>query len=174
MDWWSWGCWKYWRSHYLSIRNRKTNSGLRESWFQECKRTQVNPKRKLLGWSTNSSAISGDNEAILDFRDLFNVQFKNDNVQALNTKWDEVLSAISDRRYKMQVENFEALAYLLQAYAQETTFGDKKCDYCRWKLVAERHLQQQINDSHLKARNRDEDRPATGAPIKGKKKGKGE
>ena len=41
--------------------------------------------------------ISGDNEAILDFRDLLKVQSKNDNVQAFDTKWDEVLSAVTDR-----------------------------------------------------------------------------
>ena len=56
---------------------------------------------------------SGDNEAILDFRDLSKVQVKNDNVQAFSTNWDEVLSAVSDRLtdrileslYKMQVES---------------------------------------------------------------------
>ena len=34
--------------------------------------------------------ISGDYEAILDFRDSSNVQKKNDNVQAFDTKWEEV------------------------------------------------------------------------------------
>ena len=41
--------------------------------------------------------ISGDNEAILDFRDLSKVQFKNDNVQAFDTEWDKELSAVTDR-----------------------------------------------------------------------------
>ena len=31
--------------------------------------------------------ISGDNEAILDFRDLSGVQWENDNVEAFDTKW---------------------------------------------------------------------------------------
>ena len=35
--------------------------------------------------------ISGDNEAIFDMRDLSKVQLKNDNIQAFDTKWDEVL-----------------------------------------------------------------------------------
>ena len=34
----------------------------------------------------------------------------------------------------MQVEKSEELKYLLHVYAQETTFGDKKYDYCRLKL----------------------------------------
>ena len=73
----------------------------------------------------------------------------------------------------MQVEILEELIHLLQVCAQETTFGDKKCDYCRLKLMAQRHLLQQIKDSHFKARNRDEDRFATGAPIKGKTREQG-
>ena len=40
---------------------------------------------------------SGDNEAILDIRDSSNFQLKNDNVQAFETWWDEVLSAVTDR-----------------------------------------------------------------------------
>ena len=62
---------------------------------------------------------------------------------------NEVLSAITDRPtdsmleslYKMQVERSEELKYLLQVHAQEMTFGDKKYDYCRLKLMAQRHLE---------------------------------
>ena len=87
--------------------------------------------------------ITGDNDAILDSRDFSNVQLKNDNVQAFDTKWDEVLSAVTDRptdsilecRCKLQVEKSEGLEYLFQIYAQETTFGDKKYDYCKLELV---------------------------------------
>ena len=112
---------------------------------------------------------SGDNEAILDFRDLSKVQVKNDNVQAFNTNWDEVLSADSDRLtdrtleslYKMQVEKSEDMKYLLQV------------DKCILKLMAPRRLEQNIKDSNFKATNRDQDNPANGAPSKGTAKGKG-
>ena len=40
--------------------------------------------------------ICGDNEAIFDFRDLSKVQLKNDKVHAFDTKWDEVLSAVTE------------------------------------------------------------------------------
>ena len=73
----------------------------------------------------------------------------------------------------MQIEKSKELKHLLQVYAQETTFGHKKSDYCRLELVAQGHLEQNIKGSHFKARNRDEDRPAIGAPSKGKAKGKG-
>ena len=41
------------------------------------------------------------------------------------------------------------------------------------KLMAQTHLEQKIKDSHFKARNRGEDRPAIGAPSKGNGKTKG-
>ena len=72
----------------------------------------------------------------------------------------------------MQVEKLEEMKYVLQVFAEETTFGDRTYDYCRLKLMAQRHLEQKINGSHFKARNRDEDRPAIGASSKGKGKGK--
>ena len=39
---------------------------------------------------------SDDNEAILDVRALSEVELRNDNVQALVTKWDEICSAFTD------------------------------------------------------------------------------
>ena len=62
--------------------------------------------------------------------------------------------------YMMQIEKSEELKYVLQVYAQETTFGGKGYDYCRSKLMAQRLLEHKLKDSHFNARNRDEDRPA--------------
>ena len=75
--------------------------------------------------------------------------------------------------YKIQIEKSKELKYEQQVYAQETTFGDSKYDYCRLKLVVQRHLEQKMQDFHVKTRNRDEDRPAVGAPHNGKAKGQG-
>ena len=82
---------------------------------------------------------SGGNEAISDLKHLPKVKLENDHVQDFDTKWDEVWSAVTDRptdsilesRYQIRVDESEGLKYLLQVYAQETTVGDKKCDYCK-------------------------------------------
>ena len=79
----------------------------------------------------------------------------------------------TERLHNFQVDSSEALKHVLQVYVQATTFGDKTFDYCRLMLLARRHLEQKIQESHFKARNRDEDRPAMGAPRRGKAKGKG-
>ena len=106
------------------------------------------------------------------------IKLKNDNVQVFDTKWDEALSAATDRPtdsileslYKMRVGKSKELKYVLQVHAEETTFGDKKCDNCRLKFMVRRHVEQKIRESLLFARNRDEDRPAIGVPSKGEKR----
>ena len=55
----------------------------------------------------------------------------------------------------MQTEKSEELKYSLEVCTQETTVGDKKYDYCRLELMAQRHLELKMKDSHLGARNRD-------------------
>ena len=107
------------------------------------------------------SEMIGDDDAILDDRDLPQVQLQNDNVQASDTKSNEVTSAFANRPidnileslYKMQVERSEELKHALHVFTHETSFGDKKYDYCRLKLMAHRYLEQKIKESHFKARN---------------------
>ena len=94
---------------------------------------------------------SGDNGGILDFRDLSKVQLRTTTLKLSTQKWDEVLSAVTGRLadnklealYQMHVEKSEELKYLLQVYAQETTFGGNTYDYCRLKLMSQRHLEMQ-------------------------------
>ena len=69
----------------------------------------------------------GDTDALLDFRDLSKVHFKNDNVQAFGTKWDEV-PPTDNIWERMQAGKSEGLKYLLQNYAQETTLGTIEVD----------------------------------------------
>ena len=90
--------------------------------------------------------ISCDNEDVLDLRDLSKVQFQNDSVQAFDTKWDEVFSAVTESNsdnifeslHKMQVGKSEELKPFMKVYAQETTFGN-------WKMrTARRERTRQI------------------------------
>ena len=76
---------------------------------------------------------SGDNGAILDFRDLSKVQLRTTTFKPSTQKWDEVLSAVTGRPadnkleglFQMHVEKSKEPKYLLQVYAQETTVGGK-------------------------------------------------
>ena len=113
----------------------------------------------------------------MDFKDLATVQEKNDNVRQQMGQFSAVIDRLTDSimesLHKMQVEKSKELKLLLQVYARDTTVGDKKCDYCRLKLMVQRIHRSKSKDSQFKARNRDEDRPAIGAPTTGKAQGKG-
>ena len=94
------------------------------------------------------SKISGDNEAILDFRVYQKVQQENDNAQGFDSQLDEVLSAVTDRPtdsmleslHNMQVEQLNEIKYFLQFYPQETTFWRQQNDYCRLNRLAKGDL----------------------------------
>ena len=74
---------------------------------------------------------------------------------------------------RCKFEKSEEMKYSLQVNAQERTVGDKKYDYCRLKLMPKDISSKKRKDSHFKARNRDEERLAIGAPRRGKAKGTG-
>ena len=115
-------------------------------------KAKLTPKRdhsradRLHGWSTTSSKLVATMKTSWPSELYQKVHLKNDHVLAFYTKWDEVLSAVTDRPtdnmleslYKMQVEKSEELKYLVQVYVQETTIGDKKYDSCRLQLMAKK------------------------------------
>ena len=71
----------------------------------------------------------------LDFRELPKVPLENHNDQAFDTKWDEVLSAVTDRLtdnildslFVMQVEQSEELKYLLQVFSRSCRSSMLQC-----------------------------------------------
>ena len=87
---------------------------------------------------------------------------------------DRLADNMLESLYKMQVENWEEWKFLLQLYAQDRRHLAKHIYVnCRLKLMAPRHLEQKTEDSHFKARNGDDDRPAVRVLSEGKAKGKG-
>ena len=76
---------------------------------------------RLFAWIIYDFKIGGSNGAILALREKSKVDVKNDNVQAFDTKWDEISSGVTDRLtdsflespYNMQVEMSDELKYLL-------------------------------------------------------------
>ena len=136
---------------------------------------------RLLGLIYDFFWISGDNEAILDLRDLSKVQLKNDSVQAFDTKWDEVLSANHWQTYRQHIgESVPDVIWkvgrneiLVASQRSREDSRRQEIWLLQIEINAQRHLEQKRKDSHFKARNRDEERLAIGAPRRGKAKGTG-
>ena len=136
---------------------------------------------RLLGLIYDFFWISADNEAILDLRDLSKVQLKNDSVQAFDTKWDEVLSANHWQTYRQHIgESVPDVIWkvgrneiLVASQRSREDSRRQEIWLLQIEINAQRHLEQKRKDSHFKARNRDEERLAIGAPRRGKAKGTG-
>ena len=62
---------------------------------------------------------------------------------------------------------------MLHIHAQETTLGNKKYDYCRLKLMAQRHFEQKIKVFHLKAKKTRRGQTCDWSSEQGEAKGKG-
>ena len=66
--------------------------------------------------------ISGEGAATLDFGELMKVELTDDNVRSFDTRWNEVLSAMTERpgdnilgsRHRFNLENSEELKYLMR------------------------------------------------------------
>ena len=71
----------------------------------------------------------------MDFRYFSKFQTKKRQRSSLRDKGDEGFSAVNERCKLKKSEE------LLQVHAEETAFGDKKYDYCRLKLMAQKTLQ---------------------------------
>ena len=102
------------------------------------------------------------------------VQLKNDNVQAFDSKWDEVLSAVTDRladkilKRMHNIRKVGGIEICVSSLRPRDNIGrQKKDDYCRLELIGPRTSRAENQGSQLKARNRDEDRLAIGASSKG-------
>ena len=79
------------------------------------------------------------------------VQLKNDNVQAFDSKWDEVLSAVTDRladkilKRMHNIRKVGGIEICVSSLRPRDNIGrQKKDDYCRLELMAQGHLAQKI------------------------------
>ena len=72
---------------------------------------QLGFKISSIGLVYNNFRICGEVEAICGFCDLLKVELENDNVQAFDPKWDEVVSLMNvdmvlNKLYHMQLEAY--------------------------------------------------------------------
>ena len=130
---------------------RKISTGNFKKQVTTAERKGQSEKRSLTGRQIAKMICD-----FLDFRGLSKVQVNNDNFQAFDTKLNEVLSASTDNilesLYKMQIEKSEELKYVFESLrSRGDIFGNNKYDYCRVKLVAQKHLEQRIKDSQCQS-----------------------
>ena len=181
-------------SHFLSIFDRRNHCGTSRLWMsgkfdRELRETSHHSRRqssirdhlqaeKLLGWSTTSSKLvatmkppwTSEIHRMSNFEKKRLISRLRHNVgrsiisSHWQIHWQHIGEFVQDATWKVgRVDIFVASPRSRNNIRRQE----------RLSFMAQRHLEQQINDSYFKARNRDEGRPAMEAPSKGKAKGKG-
>ena len=71
--------------------------------------------------------VTGARDTVLDYADLFSITLRNDNVQELDTRWDEILLPVTklppddvlESLYKLRIRESDQLKTVLELYEME-------------------------------------------------------
>ena len=104
--------------------------------------------------------VTGANDSVENYADLFTVALRNDNVQEFETKCDEILLSMTlipfddilESLYKLRIRESEKLKTVLELYKME--FHQKKAepDYHRLKTM-EKSIEHSLRMKNFEARN---------------------
>ena len=105
--------------------------------------------------------VTGANDSVENFADLFTVVLRNDDIQEFDSKWDEILLSMTqipsddilEGLYKLRIRASEKLKTVLELYDQETHQKKLGPDYHRLKTVVKRSIEQEIRNKNFGIRN---------------------
>ena len=104
--------------------------------------------------------VTGVNDSVENYADLFTVVLRNDDIQEINSKWDEILLCMTkippddilEGLYKLRIRESEKLKTVLELYDLET-HQKLGLDYYRLKTMVKRSIEQDIRIKNFGARN---------------------
>ena len=111
--------------------------------------------------------VTGANDSVENYADLFTIGLRNDDIQEFDSKWDGILLSmrkippddILEGLYKLRIRESEKLKTVLELY----DLGIQKKlgpDYHRLKTMVKRSIEQDIRNKNFGARNRNYERNA--------------
>ena len=96
--------------------------------------------------------VTGANDSVENYADLFTIVFRNDVIQEFDSKWDGILLSMTkipsddilEGLYELGIRESEKLKTVLELY--NTEFHQKKAgpDYHRLKTMVKRSIQQNL------------------------------
>ena len=106
--------------------------------------------------------VSDTDESVLDLNDILKVEFKTDNIQSFNARWDENIIAIEkqpgdeilDNFCHRQVQQAEQSKPWLSLYIQDTVQNSESEDNTRLQKMVVRYREQKIREKHISSRER--------------------
>ena len=97
--------------------------------------------------------VTGAHDTVVDYADLFSVTLRDDNVQELETRWDEVLLSMSkkfhpriilDSLYKLRIRESDQLKTVLELYDMEFHQKISVPNYQKLKAMVKRSIDQKL------------------------------
>ena len=105
--------------------------------------------------------VTGANESVENYADLFTVVLRNDDIQHFDSKWDEILWSMTkiphddilEGSYKLRIGETEKLKTVLDLYNMEIHQKKAGPDYHRLKTMVKRSIEQNLRMKNFEARN---------------------
>ena len=105
--------------------------------------------------------VTGANDSVENYADLFTMALRNDDIQEFDSKWDGILLSITkippddilEGLYKLRIREFEKLKTVLELYDLEIHQKKAGPDYHRLKTMVKRSIEQEIRNKNFGARS---------------------
>ena len=105
--------------------------------------------------------VTGSQDSVENYADLFTIVLRNDDIQAFDSKWEGILLSMTkiphddilEGLYKLRVRESQKLKTVLELYDLETHQKKLEPDYHRLKAMVKRSIEQEIRNQNFCARN---------------------
>ena len=105
--------------------------------------------------------VTGTDDSVENYTDLFTIVLRNDDIQEFDSKWDGILLSMTkiphddmlEGLYKLRIRESEKLKTVLELYDLETHQKKLGPDYHRLKAMVKRSIEQEIRNKNFGARN---------------------
>ena len=112
--------------------------------------------------------VTGANDSVENYADLFTIGLRNDDIQEFDSKWDGILLSMTkippdeilEGLYTLRIRESEKLKTVLELYDLETHPKKAGPDYHRLKTMVKRSIEQDLRNRNLGARNGNYERNA--------------
>ena len=105
--------------------------------------------------------VTGANDSVENYADLFTVVLRNDDIQEFDSKWGEMLLSMTqipsddilEGLYKLRIRECEKPKTVLEVYDLEIHQKKLGPDYHRLKTMVKRSIEQNLRMKNFEARN---------------------
>ena len=112
--------------------------------------------------------VTGANDSVENYADLFTIGLRKDDLQEFDSKWDGILLSMTkippddilEGLYKLRTRESEKLKTVLELYDLKTHQKKLGPDYHRLKTMVKRSIEQEIRNKNFGARNGNYERNA--------------